>query len=125
MTVKLLWLVAAGGAGTVARYGLSGLVHRWYSGAFPWGTLAVNVLGSLIFGLLWSLAQERLVVNADIRTAALVGFAGGFTIFSTFAFETSQLLRDGAWWIVAANVGAQIGLGIAALFIGLALGRLL
>jgi len=123
--LKLLLLVIAGGGGTLARYALSGLVPRWHDGGFPWGTLAVNMLGALVFGILWALAEKRLVMSPELRTVVLVGFLGGFATFATFAFETVETLRAGEWWIAGANLAAQNGLGIAALFAGLSMGRML
>ena len=116
---RLLWIALAGSLGTVARYGLSGLVHRWAGSGFPWGTLAVNAAGCLLFALVWSLAEERGVISSQARTIVLVGFMGAFTTFSTYMFESGQFLRDGQWSAAMANVLAQNGLGIAALFAGI------
>ena len=130
---KLAGIAAAGVLGTLARYGLSGLVQRASGGsAFPWGTLAVNALGCLAFGVVWSLAETRFLsgravpaaLSADARTVVLVGFLGAFTTFSSFAFETGQLLRDAKPALAAANLVAQNALGVAAFFGGLAVGRL-
>lgn len=83
------------------------------------------MLGALVFGILWSLAEKRIVMSPELRTVVLVGFLGGFTTFATFAFETVETLRNGEWWTAAANLAAQNGLGIAALFAGLSVGRML
>src|SRR5262249_6918278 len=96
MLRKLLWLSFMGVLGTLARYGLQGWVQR-RAGTFPWGTLAVNALGCLLFGVIWALADERLLISGESRTIALVGFMGAFTTFSSFAFETTALLRDAQW----------------------------
>jgi len=122
---KLLWLAAAGGLGTLARYGLSGFVQRLHQTTFPWGTLSVNALGCLLFGVVWALAEERLVIGGETRLVLLVGFMGGFTTFSTYAFETSAMLRDTEWALAAANLAAQNVLGVVFVFLGVALGRLL
>ena len=116
---RLLWIALAGSLGTIARYGLSGLVHRWAGSGFPWGTLAVNAAGCLLFALVWSLAEERGVISSQARTIVLVGFMGAFTTFSTYMFESGQFVRDGQWSTAMANVLAQNGLGIAALFAGI------
>ena len=89
------------------------------------GTLAVNVLGALVFGIIWALAEKRIAVSPELRTVVLVGFLGGFTMFATFAFETVETMRNGDWWTAAANLAAQNGLGIAALYAGLSVGRAL
>lgn len=123
MLYKLLWLSLAGALGTLARYALGGAVHRLLGADFPWGTLAVNVLGCLLFGLVWSLAEERLLISGPARFIILTGFMGAFTTFSTFAFETSAQLRDAEGLLAAANVTGQVVLGIAAVVAGIALGR--
>jgi fluoride exporter len=123
MAVKLFWLAVAGTLGTWARFGLSGAVSQWTGGMSPYGTLAVNVLGSFLFGVVWTLAEERALISAETRLIILVGFMGAFTTFSTFAFETGQLLRDAEWLKAGLNLLAQNVVGIAALLLGLAVGR--
>ena len=121
---RLALLSVAGAVGTLARYGLSNLVQRLSPGEFPWGTLAVNALGCLAFGVVWSLAEERMLVSGATRIVILVGFMGAFTTFSTFAFETGQMLDDSQWVTAAANVLAQNVLGVALVLVGMAVGRL-
>jgi CrcB protein len=121
---KLVWIAAAGALGTLARYGVGGIVQRAAGGAFPWGTLVVNAAGCLLFGLVWSLAEERLVIAGETRVVLLVGFMGAFTTFSTFTFETSAMLRDAEWSFAVANLLSQNALGIACFFAGLAIGRI-
>lgn len=125
MVQKLLWLALAGGLGTLARYGLGGLVQRWTGATFPWGTLSVNLLGCLLFGVVWAVAGERWVLRPELRLILLVGFMGAFTTFSTFVSETGQLLADSEWLLAAANVLLQNGMGLAMFFLGLAAGRAL
>jgi CrcB protein len=123
MAVKLFWLAVAGTLGTWARFGLSGVVSGWTGGWFPYGTLAVNVLGSFLFGIFWMLAEERALINSETRIIILVGFMGAFTTFSTFAFETGQMLRDAEWMRAGLNLLAQNVVGIAALLLGFVVGR--
>jgi fluoride exporter len=123
MIARLGWLAAAGALGTLARYGLAGAVQRLHDSGFPWGTLAVNTLGCFLFGAVWSLAEERLVISGETRLVVLIGFMGAFTTFSTYAFETGAMLRDAEWWLAAGNVLSQNLLGIAGFFLGGALGR--
>ena len=125
MTVaqKILWLGLAGAAGALARYALATAVQRWCGVRFPWGTFVVNVVGCFVFGLVWTLAEERDWIPAGARLVALTGFLGAFTTFSTFAFETGALMREADWAAAAANFAGQNVLGIAALFAGAALGR--
>ncbi|HBO42457.1 MAG TPA: fluoride efflux transporter CrcB [Planctomycetaceae bacterium] len=122
---KVLWIALAGALGTLARYGLSKLVQESTESLFPWGTLAVNVLGCLVFGVLCSAMGERFAVSPQTRTILLVGFMGAFTTFSTFAFETGELIREGSWLLAAGNMTASNILGLTALLVGLALGRLI
>jgi len=121
---KLIWIGLAGVLGTFARYGLSGVVQRACGPLFPCGTLAVNVLGCFLFGVVWSLAEDRLSISGEMRTLLLIGFMGAFTTFSSFAFETAQMLRNEQWAMAATNILAQNIFGLVALFLGLIAGRL-
>ena len=125
MIKELAWLAVAGAVGTLARYGLSGLVHKYCGAGFPWGTLVVNALGCFLFALVYTLAEGRLLISAHTRFILLTGFMGAFTTFSSFAFESGQLLREAEWALLAANIIAQNGLGLAFLLLGFAVGRLL
>ena len=113
-------LVALGGLlGSVARYGLVGVVQRWVPGSrFPWGTLAVNVLGCGLIGLLAGLADGRQMMSAETRVFLTVGVLGGFTTFSTFGLETLMLSRGMGLASAAGNVAAQLLLGLAAVWGG-------
>ncbi len=122
---KIILIAAAGAAGTLARYFLGGLVQRLYGGSFPWGTFAVNISGTFLFGFIWSLAEERLVISGEARAVILVGFMGAFTTFSTFMFETGELMRDSEFALAFGNLALQNVVGIIFLILGLAAGRLL
>ena len=113
----------AGGLGSGLRYGMGGLVHRYLPASYPWGTLTVNLTGCFLFGLLWALAEGRWSISPEMRAIILIGFLGGFTTFSSFAFETTQFLRDGQWLFAGMNVVMQNGLGILLLYAGITLGR--
>jgi fluoride exporter len=121
--VKLALLAASGALGTLARYGVSNWVQRGTSHSFPVGTLTVNLLGCLAFGLVWAFAERRIESAESLRLYALTGFMGAFTTFSTLAFDGSQMLDRRAWWSFAAYVGLQNVLGILLVMAGLALGR--
>ena len=123
--MRILLLAIAGAAGTIARYYFGGFVQRVYGGVFPWGTFAVNMAGCLLFGLVWTMAEERLVISGGTRAVILIGFMGAFTTFSTFVFETGELLRDSQWIIAFGNVALQNICGVVFLFLGVTLGRLL
>ncbi|MFP5257545.1 MAG: fluoride efflux transporter FluC [Acidobacteriota bacterium] len=125
MLEKLGLIALAGAAGTLARYWLSGLVYNLAGREFPWGTAAVNILGCFLFGLVWELGGERMIIRNETRTIILTGFMGAFTTFSTFIFESGAFLEDGRVLPALANVGFQTVVGFAALFGGLMLGRML
>lgn len=122
---KILLLALAGACGTLARYWLSGAVQGVMGRDFPWGTAAVNLLGCLLFGLVWVLADERQLIRAEFRVVLLVGFMGAFTTFSSLIFETGELMRGTQWAYAALNLMGQNLLGFAAFYIGAALGRVL
>jgi CrcB protein len=115
-----LWLlVGVGGAvGSMARYGLSGLVHRYLGMSFPYGTFAVNIIGCLIFGAIASADNGRFAIGPSGRALLLTGVIGGFTTFSAFSFETFALIRDGETGLALLNVGGQIVVGIIAMWAG-------
>ena len=117
-------LVGIGGAiGAVARYLLGGAVHRLIPGFFPYGTFVVNVIGCLAFGLVVGLAESRFVIGPAARAFVLIGVLGGFTTFSSFTFESFELLRGGQILPAAANVTGQVVIGFVALWAGYAVGR--
>jgi len=125
MIQKLAWLALAGALGTLSRYGLAGLVQRLSGGSFPWGTLVVNLLGCFLAGLLWGMFEKRGVVTALPRTVLLVGFLGAFTTFSTMTLETTEMLRASELVYATANLTLQNGIGLAAIFAGTMLGRMI
>ena len=116
-------MVGSGGfIGALARYGLSGLVHRQVPFAtFPYGTMAVNLIGCCAIGVIAGLAESRQLFGPEFRTFALIGVLGGFTTFSTFGYETFAMLRDAEYLRVAANVGVHVVLGLALVWLGYAL----
>jgi len=122
---RIIALAAAGACGTLARYGLAGLVQRWAGRDWPWGTLAVNALGCLLAGVFWSVAESRLSISPHWRAVVLIGFMGAFTTFSSLCLETSQLARDAEWLAAGANLVANNVAGVVCVIVGLALGRML
>ena len=123
MVYKLLLLALAGALGTLARYGAAGIVQRIHGTSFPWGTLAVNLTGCFLAGLIWTLSESRWPLSGETRTVILVGFMGAFTTFSAFILESGELLRSAEWMQALANLTMQNVLGFAALFVGIALAR--
>ena len=105
--------------GGVLRYGLSTWVHRVLDNPwFPYGTLAVNVLGCLVIGFLAGLAETRTAFTSEARLFLFVGILGGFTTFSSFALETFSLARDTQNVAALMNIGLQLILGLLAVWIG-------
>jgi CrcB protein len=122
--VKTLLFIAFGGAfGAVLRYGASLGVYTVLGRGFPWGTLFVNVVGSLLMGLLSILLLERYNIGPEWRAAALVGMLGSFTTFSTFSIETLNLLEQGDLLRAAGNIVFSIAVCLVAVWFGVALGR--
>ncbi len=124
MWQRLLWLSIAGAFGTLARYGLGSFVQRLHESSFPWGTLFVNLLGCFLFGLVFSLAEERFLISGQTRFIILTGFMGAFTTFSTYAFETSQMFQRTEWLLIVINMGTQNFFGILSLFLGKTVARM-
>lgn len=117
--------IAAGGAlGAVLRYLLSGWVQQLGGERFPWGTLAVNAIGSFALGLLMAGLLEHTATGPVSRSFWTIGVLGAFTTFSTFSYETLELVTLGDWPAGIANVAANLGLGLAAAFLGLRIGGL-
>ena len=123
--MSIVVIALGGAAGAVARFLVDGWVSQRMAGAFPWGTLAINVSGSLLLGLLFALAVERAVLPADLRAPLMIGFLGAFTTFSTLMLESWRLLEGGALGLAFVNMVGSLVLGLGAMFVGLALGRAL
>lgn len=122
---RLLLVGLGGGLGSMARYLLGGLVGRWKGGwTFPLETLLVNVAGCLAIGLLASLAETRGVFAGTTRAFLFVGLLGGFTTFSTFGYETFQLLRDGQLGAAGLSAGLQLVGGLGGVWGGMVMARL-
>lgn len=117
-----LWLAVAGAAGTLLRAGLTTLAVRLLGPGFPWGTLAVNLLGSFTFGFLFAAVRARGGLSVEAETILLVGLLGGFTTYSSFAFQTAEMLQHGRPLAAAAYVLTTNVAGIAAVWAGLRLG---
>lgn len=122
MTLLMVCLGAALGA--PARYLTDRAIQSRHDTVFPWGTFTVNVVGSLILGLLVGLASHY-DVPAPVVAAIGTGFCGALTTYSTFGFETVRLVEDGARFYAVVNVIASLLAGLGAAVIGFALGRAL
>jgi CrcB protein len=127
VTVDLLWIALAAAAGSLARFHLGAFVH-WFGDRFggserrfPIGTLAVNVLGCLIAGVVAGLASGG-VADARIAVIALAGFCGSLTTFSTLAVDLERALRERRLGTAIANMLLSVGLGLGAAWVGLRMG---
>jgi len=119
-----LLLVAVGGAiGSTARYVLSLLLQRATGTLFPIGTFAVNCAGCLLFGAIAGAAEQRVPIAPELRIFLLVGVLGGFTTFSSYAFESYALLRDGQFLAASTNIVGQVVAGLAGVWAGYVIAR--
>lgn len=124
--MKYLLFVALGGAGgAVARYLLANYVHSWTSHHIPFGTMAVNILGSFFIGILYVLIVEKMVIHQDWRSVLMVGFLGAFTTFSTFSLESLSLLENGQIGSAFIYILASVTLCMLAVWCAATLTRLI
>ncbi|MDE0592126.1 MAG: CrcB family protein [Dehalococcoidia bacterium] len=115
---KIVYIALAGAAGTLTRYGVGTLFQRDGVAGMPWGVFAANMIGALLFGLIWAASEERGWISANMRVIALVGFMGAFTTFSTFAFDNVQMVRASELgWLGANMVLTNVG-GLVAVYAG-------
>jgi len=108
-----LFLIAVFGAlGTLARYGLQGLVQFKMGSTFPSGTLLVNLTGCFLLGLIGQFTLNRMIISPEWRVAIAVGFFGGYTTFSSFGWETAKMLEAGEWLWATTYVSASVVFGL-------------
>lgn len=122
---RFLWICLGGAAGTGARYLLSGWLLRVAGPGFPWGTLAVNVIGSFLLGLIMQVALASGLMPLTVRLALTTGVMGGFTTYSTFNYETLQFFQRDEWLLGLANLGGTVAACLAAGVLGVLAGRFL
>lgn len=116
--LKVFAVGIGGFVGAIARYGLSGLLHRLYAGPFPLGTLTVNVLGCFLIGSVMTLVLDRQVFSAHTRLFLVIGLLGSLTTFSTFGYETLELVKDNVLRLAFLSVLANVILSLAAVVLG-------
>jgi fluoride exporter len=110
--VKIFLIALFGAIGTLARYGLQGVVQIRMGGTFPYGTLVINLTGCFLLGLIGQFTLNRMVISPDFRMAIAVGFFGGYTTFSSFGWETAKMLEDGEWLRASTYIGASVIAGL-------------
>ena len=121
--MNYLWIAVGAVVGTSARYFLSGLIARHYSTGFPYGTLLINITGSLVLGFFLIYSAERVLLDPRWRLLIAVGFCGSYTTFSSYAFESFALMEQGQWLMMGANILASNVLCLVAVLAGAALAR--
>lgn len=119
----ILYIAGGGALGAVMRYLVSTSVHQILGRGFPYGTLTVNVFGSLLMGFLYIMLIERSSLGAEWRAFILIGFLGAFTTFSTFSIETLNLVEDGAMASAFANIFISVSTCLVATWLGIIIGR--
>jgi len=117
--LRLFLIVLMGAVGTLARYGLQGLVQYRSGSEFPYGTLVVNLSGCMLLGFLGQLTLNRMVISPEWRVAMTIGFFGGYTTFSTFGWETAKMLQDGEWLHAAVYVSTSVFAGLVLTLAGM------
>ena len=110
--MKIFLIALFGAIGTLARYGLQGVVQVRMGTTFPYGTLLINLTGCFLLGLIGQFTLNRMVISPDWRVAIAVGFFGGYTTFSSFGWETAKMLEDGEWMRASTYVGASVIVGL-------------
>ena len=115
---KILIVGVGGFLGAVARYLLCGAVQRLHGGTLPLGTLTVNVLGCFIIGVAMAIVEDGTFLGPNVRILLMIGLLGSFTTFSTFGYETVELLRDGQLRWALCNLIGSVLLAIAAVILG-------
>ena len=118
--ITYLWIAIGGALGSIARYGCSSLAANWVGETFPWGTLIVNISGSLVIGFFATLTgpDGRLLVSSDARQFVMVGICGGYTTFSSFSLQTLNLVRDGDMLAAGGNIVGSVVLCLLAVWLG-------
>lgn len=122
--MRTVWAVAVGAAaGGVARYYLGSMIQQRFGFGFPWGTLCINVSGSLLLGVFVRYAIATPAMSLELRALLTTGFCGGYTTFSTYSFETAMLLEEGRYERAALYAFGSVLLALAATACGFVLAR--
>jgi CrcB protein len=111
-TLRLFLIGTFGAIGTLARYGLQGIVQIKMGSTFPYGTLLINLTGCFFLGLIGQILLNRVIVPPEWRMAIAIGFFGGYTTFSSFGWETAKMLEAGEWLWATTYVAASVAFGL-------------
>lgn len=120
--ILTLGVAVAGALGALSRWGLGQRLATWGAGNYPWGTLAANLSGCFLLGLVMSLGNHARWMSEDLRMILAVGFIGSLTTFSTWEFETLNLVRGGEMLLAAGNLAVNVFFGFVLIWAGLRLG---
>ena len=121
--MNYLWIALGAIVGASARYFVSTQIARHFSTTFPYGTLLINITGSLVLGFFLVYSTERVLLDPRWRLLVAIGFCGSYTTFSSYAFESFALIEQGQWLLTGANIVASNALCLAAVLAGAALAR--
>jgi CrcB protein len=121
--VNYLWIALGAVVGAGARYLVSTQIARHFSTTFPYGTLLINITGSLVLGFFLVYSTERVLLDPRWRLLVAIGFCGSYTTFSSYAFESFALMEQGQWLMMGLNILASNALCLAAVLAGAALAR--
>lgn len=122
--LNIVLVFAGGGIGATMRYWMDGAVQRWAGSTFPYGTFVVNSLGCFMIGFLMTSLEERFLGNPSMRIFLAIGILGGFTTFSTFSYETAEMMRSAEYFYAAVNVSITVFTCLAATYVGTVIGKI-
>jgi len=120
---NVVLVFAGGGIGTLVRYWMGGAIQRWTGSGLPYGTFVINSLGCLMIGVLMTSLEERFLGNPSVRIFLTIGILGGFTTFSTFSYETVEMMRGAEYFYAAMNVSLTVFTCLAATYVGTIIGK--
>ena len=121
--VNILYIAGGGALGALLRYWISTLMDNIFGHDFPYGTLSVNVIGSVAIGLLYMVSVERFTISVELRAGLMIGLLGAFTTFSSFSLETLTLIQSGQQVKAVLNVILSVTLCLIGCWAGMALGK--
>jgi CrcB protein len=120
LSLIYLWIMAGSALGGASRFWLSGLIANSFGETFPWGTLIINITGSLVIGFFATLTgpDGKVMVASEVRQFVMIGICGGYTTFSSFSLQTLNLVRNGEMAQAAANIGMSVVFCLVAVWLG-------